>query len=88
LPGKAERKVYIDLWSESLEADLHLSHRVRPALVGQTEGFSFAYLKELCVSSMMQWITLSGASSMDEVVLYQASLLREQMRSKTETTAS
>ena len=45
----------------------------------QTEEFSFAYLKELFLSSMMRWISSSQQGSMDEVMPGQANVLREQM---------
>lgn len=48
-------------------------------VVRQTEGFSFAYMKELFLSSMMQWMATTGGVSMGETMLSQASQLREQM---------
>ena len=50
-------------------------------VVRKTENFSFAYLKELFVASMAQWMSTGGNGSMDEVILAQAKLLRSQMRS-------
>jgi len=47
--------------------------------VEATSGFSFAYLKELFLSSMTQWMSNGGATSMDEVVESQVKLLRTQM---------
>ena len=46
-----------------------------------TEDFSFAYLKELFLSSMMQWMADSGSRRMDAVMLDRVTALREQMNS-------
>jgi hypothetical protein len=52
------------------------------AIVKQTKNFSLAYLKELFVGSMTQWMSNSGKTSMDEVVLAQVVSLRTQMNGK------
>jgi hypothetical protein len=49
-------------------------------IVNETGGFSFAYLKELFVASMAQWMSMTGKRSMDDVILSQARLLRAQMK--------
>jgi hypothetical protein len=41
--------------------------------------FSFAYLKELFLSSMMQWIARPGQSTMEQVMIGKVATLREQM---------
>ena len=51
-------------------------------VVNETEGFSFAYLKELFVAAMVQWMSSGGHGSMDEVIISQTELLRAQMKSK------
>ena len=43
------------------------------------EGFSFAYLKELCLSAIMSWINQRPGTSMDVVAAAQMALLRDQM---------
>ena len=64
--------------------------RLHCDIVLQTDGFSFAYLKELFLSSMMQWMSVGSGSegsggdagsgkSMDEIVLHQAKQLKAQM---------
>lgn len=87
LPGPAEREAYIRAWEESLEADLRLSPPAIPQLVDLTEGFSFAYLKELFLSSMMRWINAPQPGGMDAVMLAQSAVLREQMSSMFEEPA-
>lgn len=79
LPEKTERLAYIDKWNGALETELRLSRDGVTAVAGQTEGFSFAYLKELLVASTVQWISQGCSKAMDDVVLAQAGMLREEM---------
>ena len=44
-----------------------------------TSSSSFAYLKELFLSSMMRWIATSKQDTMEQVMTGQVSVLREQM---------
>jgi hypothetical protein len=60
LPALAEREAYILMVSEGLEEALKVAPEHAARLARSTEGFSFAYLKELFVSSMMAWVS-SGA---------------------------
>jgi hypothetical protein len=68
LPSAVERRAYIDAWNNprlaigqtgwpggQLQAELRISDRAAAEVVQKTENFSFAYLKELFVSSTMQW---------------------------------
>ena len=79
LPGDAERTAYIAAWNKELQPDLRISETVAMAVVNQSEGFSFAYLKELFLSSMMDWIKSNG-DPMDAVILRQVNQLTEQMK--------
>lgn len=79
LPAAAERAQFVALWNSKLETDVKLSENGEQAVIEETEGFSFAFLKELFLSSMMQWISTNDGKSMDEVVRGQATLLRGQM---------
>ncbi len=79
LPAQPERLTYIQLWNSSLEAELRLSDAVVSQVSTETEGFSFAYLKELFLSSMMNWIAAHQAGTMDRVMIDQVVLLRAQM---------
>ncbi|HXQ74347.1 MAG TPA: AAA family ATPase, partial [Pyrinomonadaceae bacterium] len=80
LPAESERLAYVEKWNSELQAELRISEKAAAAIVKQTEGFSFAYLKELFVSSMVQWMSGSGQTSMDEVILAQTTALRGQMK--------
>jgi AAA+ superfamily predicted ATPase len=84
LPGEAERAEYVAAWHQDLQAELQLSETARGELVRQTEGFSFAYLKELFVSSMMHWMSAKEDTSMEEVMLAQSRQLRSQMNNGAE----
>lgn len=78
LPTIAGRIAYLRRWRDSVRADLRFSDETMWRLGRETEGFSFAYLKELCVSAMMAWMSGNGAP-MDGVILRLAALLRKQM---------
>ena len=82
LPADAERFAYIRQWNEELQPKLRLSESGAAAVVRETENFSFAYLKELFVASVIQWMSSGGNGSMDDVILVQVELLRRQMRLK------
>ena len=79
LPAPEQRALYIGNWNRTVEPDLRLSEQGLPEIVALTGGFSFAYLKELFVSSMMRWISTPQAGHMDVAMRSQVVLLREQM---------
>ena len=82
LPADAERRAYIEKWNGDLQAELRVSEGGAAKLVSATDGFSFAYLKELFVASMVQWMSEGRSRSMDDVLLAQTRLLRQQMKIK------
>ncbi|OBT63879.1 hypothetical protein VE03_06616 [Pseudogymnoascus sp. 23342-1-I1] len=54
LPGRGEREAYCKYWGGKLEGgEVGVSARMAGVLAGGTEGFSFAYLKELFLSSLV-----------------------------------
>jgi hypothetical protein len=79
LPELPERKAYIDMWNSSLQSALRLPDEATHKLAELTEGFSFAYLKELFLSSMMRWISGKQQGTMAEMMIAQVNTLREQM---------
>jgi len=79
LPELAERLAYINMWNASLKPALRLSEEGTGKLAELTEGFSFAYLKELFLSSMMRWIARSEEGTMEQTMVGQVSVLHEQM---------
>jgi AAA+ superfamily predicted ATPase len=83
IPAHDERLAYIRLWNGSLKAALQLNDSAAATIAAQTEGFSFAYLKELFLASMVQWINLPEPRDMQQVMLAQIAALREEMISST-----
>lgn len=79
LPGTAERTAFVALWNGKLQTELRLTKNRQDEIVHATEGFSFAYLKELFLSSVMEWMTTNGGVSMDQIIQDQVKLLRSQM---------
>ena len=75
LPLEEQRREYVALWNRDLEAELRLSPEEVAAVAERTDAFSYAYLKELFVSSLMRWVG-------DETVRFGAHLLEqaEQLR--------
>ena len=84
LPGEAERLAYVEKWNDELQAALRVSQTTAAEVVKKTEGFSFAYLKELFVASLAQWMSADETTTMDEVILRQLKLLREQAKGSKE----
>lgn len=82
LPADAERLSYIRKWNAELQPEMRVSEAVFAQVVRKTEGFSFAYLKELLVASMMEWVTGYGSNSMYQILSAQAELLLAQMNKK------
>jgi hypothetical protein len=81
LPEQPERSAYIRMWNDSLKPNLRLSEEGVAKISEQTDGFSFAYLKELFLSSKMRWIAHPQQGTMEQVMSEQVGKLREQMLS-------
>ena len=79
LPDTPERFAYLTVWNASLEPTLQLPNEGISKISELTADFSFAYLKELFLSAMMQWITRPEQSTMEEVMMSKVTTLREQM---------
>ena len=82
LPKKIEREKYLRVWSEKLHADARLSDEGIQQITKLTKKFSFAYLKELALSSLMEWMENPTVGRMNEVMKARATALQEQMKSK------
>lgn len=80
LPAPAERAAYLALWNAKQTDALRLSEVGLSETVAATDGFSFAYLKELCLSATMAWINAGEGAAMDRVVMEQLQALRTQMQ--------
>jgi AAA+ superfamily predicted ATPase len=79
LPGPAERVAYLAMFANKLEAALQLDKEGLQAVANATDGYSFAYLKELYLSAMMRWIAHPGETSMSALMVDQSEALRAQM---------
>lgn len=79
LPDVATRSAYIAMWNARLRPSLQLTDAGRAELAEITDGFSFAYIQEVFVSSMMRWISTREASGILPVAVAQIETLREQM---------
>lgn len=81
LPSAPTRASYIAAWNERLKPALRLSAEGCAQLAELTEGFSFAYIQEVFVSSMMHWMSRRDDGGILPVTLEQVDLLRAQMQS-------
>jgi AAA+ superfamily predicted ATPase len=78
LPPLELRRAYVEQWNAGLDAELRLSDDDIAAIAERTDGFSYAYLKELFVSSLMRWVGDESARFGTQL-LEQIGSLREQM---------
>lgn len=79
LPADEERRAYVARWNCEVQNEMRITEKGAARVVSETHDFSFAYLKELLVSSMVRWVSLGGSRSMDDVILAQTNLLRKQI---------
>ena len=83
LPTLEERCAYLTTWQQRLSTETGWQpEQIEPAATA-TEGYSFAYLKELVISSVMKWMNESSADFAD-IVLEQAAILKRQMKTETD----
>ncbi len=59
LPGPKERAQYLQMWQQKLASETGWNADEISPVVAVTGEFSFAYLKELIVSSLLQWMSES-----------------------------
>ena len=81
LPAAPERRAFITRWSLAQDVALRLSTQGIEHLVGRTDGFTFAYLKELLLSSSLVWVDDARPGVMDEISAKVARTLRKEMES-------
>jgi ATPase family associated with various cellular activities (AAA) len=83
LPALPERLAYIKHWNQALQIEMRLTDSEAAAVAECADRFSFAYMKELFLSTMMEWIGDQVSSrafgSMFEALLGRAAILREQL---------
>lgn len=81
IPTKAQRSEFFSGWQKRLAQETGWDDSDIDHLAMVTDGFSFAYLKELVVSSVMQWMHDSN-EDFSAVASAQASLLGAQMKTE------
>lgn len=79
LPDADLRRAFIGMWNRSLKPELRLSDAGLGRTAEQTEGFSFAYLKELFVSAVTGWMNEAGPGTMDRLIGEHVAALRSEM---------
>ena len=80
LPERPERWRYVTRWNAGLEAPMAASNATLAGVADNTDGFSFAYLKELCTAALMRWMSTPCDGAMDDILPVQVTLLCSQMR--------
>jgi hypothetical protein len=88
LPGRPQRFEYLQMWNAELEPELKLTNAAIAATADETADFSFAYLKELMLASIVEWIQSERTNKMDAIVGRQVGLLRDQMKHAAEPAPS
>lgn len=81
LPGADERARYLITFGASLDENLRLCDREALEVAELTGEFSFAYLKELYLASIMAWISTGRTATILDVMIGQVEGLRAQMSS-------
>ncbi len=80
LPSPNERGRYVGAWRERLDPAMHITDGQADELIAKTDGFSFAYLKELFLSSMIRWMKTKEKDAMFGILDSQLETLRTQMK--------
>lgn len=81
LPALKERDTFIRQWNEKLRPEMHLTDVAVETLAHETEGFSFAYLRELLLAMMVRWMHQQTSGAMPLIASEQLALLKTQMKS-------
>ena len=81
LPCIEERRAYLGNWQRNLSNETSWQADQVLSVAGATEGFSFAYLKELVISTVMSWMRNSDRD-FAALMLEQATILNQQMRTE------
>ncbi len=82
LPSLVERATYLSIWQKRLADESGWQPDQIHAVAEATDGYSFAYLKELIVSSVMNWMH-NTQQPFVQVMLAQAKILQHQMKTDT-----
>lgn len=77
LPEAGLRRRYLEAWAKRLSVPL--AEGVLDKAVEETAGFTFAYLKEVGLSTQMQWVSENQARPMGEVLSAVVAALKEEI---------
>jgi hypothetical protein len=83
LPGEDERRRYVEQWNAGLDPELRLDDDEIANVAALTDAFSYAYLKELFVSSLMRWVGDESAR-FGALLAGQVGMLRDQLAAEPE----
>lgn len=78
LPELEERTAYLELWKRKLGARAAWTGSTLQRVAERTQGFSFAYLQELVISTLTT--TVSAGGSFEDVLELECGALAEQIR--------
>jgi SpoVK/Ycf46/Vps4 family AAA+-type ATPase len=83
LPAEAERRRYAETWNRRLGADLALDATALDGVAATTDGFSFAYMKELFASALMRAASgpVDGPRLLD-ALRHETGALRAEMKTR------
>lgn len=79
LPELTDRRRYIEQFGARFDPELQLGPDEAESVAETTEGYSYAYLKELYVSSAVRWVSTDQHKPISEVMRDQSATLRDQM---------
>jgi hypothetical protein len=77
-PDYSLRAEFLGVWNDDLEPCARLSPGAITGIAADTEGFSFAYLRELCTSSLVRWMVQQESPGMDQVMRLMLAILKSQ----------
>jgi ATPase family associated with various cellular activities (AAA) len=81
LPNEAARLAYLELWRTRVDSAMRPSEAAITELAAGTEGFSFAYVKELLIAATVRWAARPEPGTMDSILPMELAALQAQMRS-------
>jgi ATPase family protein associated with various cellular activities (AAA) len=79
LPGLEERRRFLALWMARMDAEMSVDASVVTRLAERSESFSYAYLKELVVSSMVRWMGAPSERDMGTILDAELTHLKQHM---------
>jgi len=82
LPAEADRRRFLQRDDERRKEAARLSSEQLDEIASLTEGFSFAYLKELGLSALMAWVRDPVPGQLGSIMRSQIETLRGQMRTE------